>query len=76
MCAIASMYQSKRVVERGVKQREREDLKFLIQVFWYVTLFQLAAGDLLEKNNNSCIFRIKKNQENDFFVYIGLLCSN
>jgi len=49
------MYQSKTVVES-----ERENLKFLIQVFWDVTLFQLVTGDLPEKNNNSSIFRIKQ----------------
>jgi hypothetical protein len=62
------MYQSVRVVERGVKQREREELKFLIQVLLDVTPFQLVKGDWPEKRNYSN-FTIKQNKKN------GFLCS-
>ena len=48
-----------RAVEKGVKQSEREDLKFVIQVFRDVTLFELVRGDLPEENNTA-IFMIKQ----------------
>ena len=67
MCDTVSMYQSQRVDERGMKQTERKDLKFLIQVFWDVTLFQLVKSYFPEKNNSS-IFRIKQYKENIFFL--------
>jgi hypothetical protein len=47
------MYELEKVVERGVKQDQREDLKLMFQVFWNVTLFQLVKVDLPEKNNVS-----------------------
>ena len=71
MCALASMYQSEKVFERGVKQSERENMKSLIQIFWVVTLFQLVRGDLREKNICS-IFSIK-HKDNGFSMKIGLL---
>jgi len=59
------VYQLERAVEGGVKQSERNDLKFLIPVFRDVTLFELVRGDLREKNN-SFIFRIKQYKEKGF----------
>jgi len=66
MVANVSMHQSERLVERGVKQNQRKDLKLLIQFFWDVTTFQLVKDDLPGKNNAS-IFSIKQYKENGFF---------
>ena len=60
-----SLYQSERVVEKSVKQNQKEDLKLLIHVFWDVALIQLVNGDLSEKNNVS-ISSIKQYKENGF----------
>jgi hypothetical protein len=67
------MYASEKVVERSVKQFQKEDLKLMFQVFWNVTLFQLVKGDLPEKNIAST-FSIKQYKENGFFINIDLLC--
>jgi len=40
------MYQLERVVERGVKQNQWDDLKLMIHFFSDVRLFQLLKDDL------------------------------
>jgi hypothetical protein len=43
------MYQSECIAVSGVKGSGREILKFLIQAFWDVALFQLVKGNIPQK---------------------------
>jgi len=47
------MYRSQciRVAVSGVKGSGREILKFLIQTFWDVALFQLVKGNIQQEKN-------------------------